>query len=309
MRRAGAMLAMLAALVAAGCGLGAGAPPGGVTLTVTKDFGAGPLVDEANPRRAGDETVMRLLQRNARVRTRFGGGFVQAIDGVAGGRRDGRLLDWFFYVNGIESAKGAADTRVHDGDRVWWDRHDWSAAMRVPAVVGAYPEPFLHGVDGKRLPVRIECGQPGSPACSQVARALGDAGVTAGEGTIGSSTGPELLRLLVGPWPTLRADDTVRALERGPRASGVYARIAADGRTLAALDERGRVVRRLGPRTGLVAATQAAGQQPTWVVTGTDAAGLAAAVRAFADGQSALDSKFALAISADRAIGLPVVSR
>jgi hypothetical protein len=133
--------------------------------------------------------------------------------------------------------------------------------------------------------------------------------VTAGEGALGSSTGPELLRVLVGPWPTLRPDDTVRALERGPRASGVYARIAPDGRTLAALDERGRVARRLGPRTGLVAATRGPGQQPTWVVTGTDAAGLAAAARAFAGGESALAGKFALAVSADRALALPLVAR
>ena len=29
--------------------------------------------------------------------------------------------------------------------------------MRVPAVVGSFPEPFLHGSEGKRFPVRLDC--------------------------------------------------------------------------------------------------------------------------------------------------------
>ena len=46
---------------------------------------------------------MRLLQRKFEVETRYGGGFVQEIDGVGGGREAGRPVDWFFYVNGIEA--------------------------------------------------------------------------------------------------------------------------------------------------------------------------------------------------------------
>jgi hypothetical protein len=33
---------------------------------------------------------------------------------------------------------------------LWWDYRRWSGgAMSVPLVVGAYPEPFLHGFPGK----------------------------------------------------------------------------------------------------------------------------------------------------------------
>jgi hypothetical protein len=309
-RRLAAPLALLAALVAlAGCGLGAGDPAGDVTLTVSDDFGTAVVLAKPQPERAGDETVMRLLQRNAKVRTRFGGNFVQAIDGRAGGRRDGRPVDWFFYVNGIEAGRGATDAEVHDGDRVWWDRHDWGAAMRVPAVVGSFPEPFKHGTEGRKIPVRVECGQARSPECRAVAKTLGDLGVVAGQAGVGVSTGDEVLRVLVGPWPTVRRDLAAAAIERGPKASGVYARMSADGRALVALDERGAVARRLGAGTGLVAATQAAEQQPTWIVTGTDAAGLASAARAFAAGESALSGKFALAVSDDRSVALPVVGR
>ena len=74
---------------------------------------------------------MRLLQRNADVATRYGGGFVQCVNKLCGGGTGARE-DWFYFVNGIEAPKGAAATRARPGDHVWWDRRAWDAADRVP---------------------------------------------------------------------------------------------------------------------------------------------------------------------------------
>ena len=127
-------LVVLLALLAAGCGFGAGSPSGGkVTIRVTQDFGHSELAPARKEDARSGDTVMRLLQRNFTVDTRFGGGFVQEIDGVSGGRAKGRQVDWFYYVNGVEASNGAADHKVHAGDRVWWDHHDWGAAQRIPA--------------------------------------------------------------------------------------------------------------------------------------------------------------------------------
>jgi len=303
-RRAALLLLVAAAL--GGCGLGAGRAPNHVDLVVSEDFGAHPLVQTDAPKRGGSDTVMRLLERNARVHKRYGGGFVQSIDGRAGGRSGGRPVDWFFYVNGIESDRGATSVKVHDGDHVWWDRHDWSETMRVPAVVGSFPEPFLHGLGGKRLPVRIECGDARGPDCNRVNDALVKRGLIPGRAQFGAVSGFETLRVLVGTWPQVRVDKGAAQLADGPRASGVYAHVADGGRTIEALDARGRVRERLGAGTGLVAATRVSDQQPTWVLTGTDAAGVRAATEAFAQGESTLAGKFALAVSDGRGIGLPV---
>ena len=86
---------------------------------------------------------------------------MQSIDGLAGDRAAQR--DWFYYVNGIEADVGAQDYGLSSGDRIQWDYHSWRATMRVPAIVGAYPEPFVHGYRGKRLPARVECEKPDSP--------------------------------------------------------------------------------------------------------------------------------------------------
>jgi Domain of unknown function (DUF4430) len=304
-RRAAAIALVLGvAAAASGCGLGAGKKPSGTKLTITRDFGAKQLRELDAPKVGGNETVMRLLQRNAKVSTRYGGGFVQSIDGLAGGRSGGRPIDWFYYVNGVEASRGAASTGLRVGDRVWWDRHDWSAAMRVPAVVGSFPEPFVHGIDGRRLPVRVECATPGSDPCKQVSKRLASYDVPVAIGGLLTAHVEETLRILVGPWTAIGQDHAVDGLESGPGESGVYARVAKDGRSIAALDANGRTARTFGAGTGLVAATAIADERPTWVVTGTDEAGVASAARAFEEGT--LSNRFALAVSDDLPVSLPV---
>jgi hypothetical protein len=246
---------------------------------------------------------MRFLQRNADVRTRYGGGFVQAIDGQAAKRSSGRRLDWFYYVNGVEAEVGAASRRLRTADVVWWDRHEWDATPRVPAVVGAFPEPFRHGPDGKRLPVRVECIDPEAHACQAVQDRMTAAGVLAAQGGLQTSLTKETLRILVGPYAKLRADDAARLLEGGPRKSGVFARPARDGRTIAVLDDRGATTRTLGPGSGLIAATRFQDGRPVWLVTGTDDRGVAAAASALDEGN--LKNRFALAIADDRGIPVP----
>ena len=305
------MAVALAALAtaAAGCGLGAGPKAADTQLLVSRDFGAEPIVQDDQPQTGGSDTVMRLLQRNApKVATRFGGGFVQSIDGVSGGRRDGRPVDWFFYVNGIQADTGATSVKVHQGDRVWWDFHDWSATDDVPAVVGSFPEPFLHGVDGRRLPTRVECADPKSAACSTVADKLVELGLPAARGGVGNSFVEDTLRIVVGPWRAVRGDATIKLLEKGPATSGVFARPSADGRHIALLDAGGKVTRTLGPGTGLIAATRVKDAKdtvsdPVWIVSGTDAAGVDAAASALDEG--ALAGHFAIAVSGGRPVGLP----
>ncbi len=150
-----AALALCAAAVA-GCGLGPGKDEGDVTLTVTRDYGTEVMLQKTDSIRESD-TVIRVLDRNADITTRYGGGFVQSIDGLAGGTSGGRRSDWFFYVNGIESQVGSAEYDPSGGDRIWWDYRDWTAAMRVPAVVGSWPEPFVHGFHGERWPTVLDC--------------------------------------------------------------------------------------------------------------------------------------------------------
>jgi hypothetical protein len=291
----GLALALLVSAVLAGCGLGAGSAPGGVQLTVTRDFGARVLHTWSAPRVVGAETVMSVLLRNAAVATRYGGGFVQSIDGLGGGHERGTPVDWFYFVNGSEAPRGAAATSVNAGDHIWWDRHDWSQTEHIPAVVGSFPEPFLNGIAGKRLPVRVECADVGGQPCRTVTSRLRASGVPAAVAVLGGGSAAQTLRVLVAPWSMVRGDAAVGQIEKGPGASGVFARFSRDGRTLTLLDADGRPTSTLAAGAGLIAATASEENAPVWVVTGTDAAGVEHAAGAF--NQAELQDRFAVAVS------------
>ncbi len=290
-----ALFALAAAGLLAGCGLGAGPTPSGVRLQVTREFGAHPLLSLHEPAVRGQETVMSLLLRNTHVSTRYGGGFVESIEGHSGGHEGGLPVDWFYYVNGIEASKGAAETNLHAGDRVWWDLHNWAATDYIPAIVGSYPEPFLNGIDGRRVPVRVECADAEDDACATVGARLRDAGVPAARAALGpAGVGPESLRVLVGTWPQMRREPGVSSLESGPGASGVYARIGDGGSTISVLDPQGQSVRTLTGTAGLIAAIRPSGEEPEWVVTGTSAAGVQLAAHAL--DEATLHNHFAVAV-------------
>jgi len=305
--RLAALAALALTLVAglAGCGLGAGKGGTGARVLVTRDFGARQVGARIVQDLPSSETAMRLLQRSFDVKTRYGGGFVQSIDGLSGGREGGRPVDWFIYVNGVESEVGAADVQLHDGDRIWWDRHDWGATPHIPAVVGQFPEPFAHGAGGKRYPVVLECADDADAACATVSDRLGAAGVVAGRQALGTGVGERTVRVLVGRWSELRADQALEQIDRGPAASGVYARFAGGGSSLQLLDAAAKPVRTLHAGAGLVAATRFEQQAPTWTITGTDLTGVAAAARAL--DERTLARRFALALDGSHAIGLPTV--
>ncbi len=297
------LVAALAALVVVGCGLGAGPAPSAVHLTITRDFGAAVVRSFTAPKVRGAETVMSLLMRNATVITRYSGGFVQSIDGLSGGEERGQPVDWFYYVNGVEAPKGAAATNVAPGDHIWWDRHDWSQSDGVPAVVGSYPEPFLNGIGGKRLPVRVECTVVAGYACRTVTAQLRASGAPAAIAGIPSAGEPQTLRVIVGPWSAVNGDPGSQAIERGPRASGVYARFSPGGQTLTLLDRDGRPARTLSAGAGLIAATRNGEDAPVWVVTGTDTAGVEHAAQAFQEG--VLHDRFAVALAPTGAQAVP----
>lgn len=294
--------ALACAVAVAACGFGAGPSSAGTaTLTVTRDYGSRTLVEATDSEPPSSETVIRFLDSEADITTRYGGGFVQSINGLAGTGDS----DWFFYVNGIESPVGSADVQVKGGDRIWWDYRNWNAAMSVPAVVGSWPEPFAQASADRPKPVPVECLGV-RPACDVTSHRLAANGVKApivpaGKGTAGSP------RVLVGPWARVRADPAVDEL-RGPQSTGVFATFKGPihgGWHLIGLDQTGHPTRDLGPGAGLVAALRGSGEGPTWIVTGSGGS----AVRRAADALAAdsLRNRYAVAATGGGPVALPIV--
>ncbi|MGE5691665.1 MAG: DUF4430 domain-containing protein [Pseudomonadota bacterium] len=214
------LAALLAVVLLAACG--GGEDGGRATIWVTRDSGATVLHEERVP--AG-ESVLRALDRVADVETRYGGRFVQAVDGLEGSAARGD--DWFFYVNGYLADRGAAEYRLRPGDVAWWDYRSWDPADEEAdrVVVGAFPEPFVHGYDGRVREAVVTYAEPSQEAA---ARRLADH--VRGRVIRGAPPeGANVLALVAGP---TRAAASVRGGGTGPvrfeLAGAAPDRLAAD---------------------------------------------------------------------------------
>ena len=282
------------AVLLTGCGRAVGADKGSVSVAVTRDFGAKAVVSSPPVSINGTTSLTEVLDRV--TDTREGTRSITSIDGVDGA--------WRLWINGVR-VPNAEKAKVRPGDRVWLDLPGAGVTASVPAVTGSFPEPFIHGVDGKRIPVRVECSAPSSHACDATAKKLSDLGVVAARGGINAGVNDLTIRVLVGTWSSLRAtrDEAVLRVDRGPSSSGIFARFAPDGRTLDVLDGSGRTADALGGDTGLVAATKIAEREPVWFVTGTDEAGVEAAASTL--DEATLTTDYALAVHDDRGVAVP----
>jgi hypothetical protein len=193
-----ALVAVAAAALLAGCG-GGGAGRGTATLWVTRDEGKTMLLTRTVP--AG-ESVLQALERSTKVSTRYGGHFVQSVEGLSGSID--KRHDWFYYVNGVEGDRSAADYRLRDGDVAWWDYRDWGTyGMSVPVVVGAFPEPFIHGYEGK-VRATVVLG-PSTPTVRRIAR-LVHAKTVASAATTRVRADVNTLTITPGPVTSFKAE-------------------------------------------------------------------------------------------------------
>ena len=196
---------------------------------------------------------MSLLMRNCHRRApATAAASCRASTGSPAARKAGSRSTGSTTSTASRRRKGAAETNVHPGDHIWWDRHDWSQTEDVPAVVGSFPEPFLNGIDGKRLPVRVECaiGRQRTP-CRTVTARLRALGVPAASPRSAAARSRTRCACWSAPWPALERDPDARSDRAGPareRRVRALRRRRADAH--AARPERRAPVRTLERRRG-----------------------------------------------------------
>lgn len=125
-----------------------------VTVIASKDFGSTVILNESLAVEGGT-TALDALRIVSKVETSYRGLFVTSINGFKRGERNGVQVDWFYYINGLLAPVGAADYTLHDGDVERWDLHPWASLPAASAIIGDFPEPFLHGYDGDKYPTLI----------------------------------------------------------------------------------------------------------------------------------------------------------
>ncbi len=115
------VVACLLAIPLSGC---QSTPSGQIEVRVIVTQDNSTLIPDKLVKLDDGSTAMDALQRVATVETKYGGGFVEAINGVRS-QYLGTNKDWFYYVNEVSPNVGAAAYILHDGDVVHWDFHEW----------------------------------------------------------------------------------------------------------------------------------------------------------------------------------------
>lgn len=230
-----------------------------VTLRVTRDFGAPPLIERQVRFSAG--SVMELMQSCAAVETSYGGAFVNAINGARADRVNGSDRAWLYYVNGVLAGVGALHYSPREGDVIWWDLHAWER-YPVQALIGAYPLPFTSPRAPSDPPPRIVCSVSLREKAVELRRFLDAKGAT-GISVSGLST------------HSIPSDGHIIVMgtgeEIGPLSSYGSPFIRFDTAGLHILDHCKTPVVSL-PRAGAIVAARQISPRPRaiWLVTGTD---------------------------------------
>lgn len=243
--------------------------------------------------------VRGLNARQAKPIARFQSDFRSNLFGDGG---ETKLIP---FLNGVAPLKEAVDLKkegapdlVYAGDRIGWLVRDVSDPAAAPsAIVGLFPAPFSTRFTKKRrlIPTRLQCATVGSPACEALEKTFVDLDLRSATSNLQDTAGLNVIRVYVGSWTALRS-----AFERGRLTAALGVEGAAEangfGFEVDAAGKNVRVAAKFGESsstpplaagTGFVFAIRDAADAPAWVVSGTDDAGVLAAVGALDQAQLA----------------------
>lgn len=283
-----------------------------VNLLVTEDFGKDVVVEKELQIATGLD-VLGVLESNAKVEVAYDGGFVQSIEGLSSqpSTKSKKAKDWFYYVNGVLSDVGARDYILESGDTIWWDYHEWGGTSFTPAVIGQYPEPFLHGFgQNKGATVFYADSEHAKNQAKQLETALQLEGVIPIELKPFTDKAFEERKtpcLVVGTWSELKAFKTIEGMNAHSKQTGANAIFTEQGVDL--LDAFGNITNQRTAETGLILATGSGMGDKTcaWLVIGTDAKGLESVVECLAKDPKQIKNRVGIVVTKGQLEALPQV--
>ncbi len=285
-----------------------------VKLIVTRDYGHKTIFCK-NVGLVKDEVGMEVLFRNLDIQTAYGGGFVNAINGIESKftfftGKDRKKMDWFYWVNGILAPIGVAEYRPQPDDEIWWDYHDWSITMFIPAVIGSYPHPFINGFFGKNPGTVIMYTEDFKEGAEKLKKSLNDIGVKQVDIALFDPEAikkPKKYYILVGVWNELAENsDVIKDINKKNKLIGVYVKFQ-DGK-LYGLNFKGKVISTHNEAGAIFAYASSIGSiKPIWMVTGTNDKGVSMALDVLINNPDAIDRHFGAIISKDGVENIPYV--
>jgi hypothetical protein len=283
-----------------------------VRVVVTQSFGQELMFDE-RLEVMPNTSAMAALMQIAEVETAYGGGFVNGINGVRSGYtgKEKTKMGWFFYVNGIQSNTGALDYKLNDGNIQHCDFHDWSFQQFIPAIVGHFPEPFYHGYGGTVYPTIIVYQSGWERDARRVADRLESLGVESVSirdiNRLEDDEKESCNMILLGTTDL----PFIAELNHVWKRLGFFTHL--QGGLLEVLDSKGEPAAEYGAGCGVIQATQSPWnpkgtgvcENAVWIVSGSDTAGVKAAVDALVDRDTDVRYAYTIVISDGEIVRVP----
>ena len=269
-----------------------------IQLMVTRDYGASCLGNYSIVS-VEKMSVMEILKSNLKVETAYGGGFVSSLEGLKnGGTVGGMRQDWFFYVNGIASNRGADQVSVTDGDRIWWDYHGWKTGVVQTAVIGSYPEPFIDGINRGNNQVTIMAATESKIWADKLAGQLKNNGsqmtvTDIDNNRLANRNGPVIV---IGQWSELAASSILKDLNDAGARNGCSMQFTED--SLKLMDKTGQVKNEVGDGWGIIVASgRGLGDSaPLWLLAGNDKKAVEQAVKIIVNEPDKIAGRFGVAV-------------
>ncbi len=278
------------------------------TVVVTTGFGRDVIVEDTVGVPEGT-SALETLRRVADVETKYGGGFIDSINGIAS--RYPAEEDWFVHVNGMATNKGAGECSLYGGDILQMDYHEWSFRTFVPAMIGVIPGQLLHGFEGVLFPTAVVYQQGLADCAETLADHLEHLGVEVcfvGESTelVQPDRGTSNLVIL----GTLDSDMVSEMNDKWARL-GFFLQLSDGGIT--AYDANGEAAAEYGAGTGVIQATQnpwnpngtGVCETVAVMVSGTNEAGVRSAIAALVEQPEALRYACAAVVLGEEVIRIP----
>lgn len=286
------------------------------SLRISQNYGETVLAVEEVPYQP-NITIMDALYSvyPDEVETAYGGSYVIGIGSLRAqeGGPGKPHQNWVFYVNGIFADVGALDYLPQTGESIWWDYHPWQMLQAVNAVIGCYPEPFVHGYKGKTKTTTILYSSEEKELAGRLEKSLKNAGTPEivlkeiSEEFLHTRSGPTIV---IGVWQDLKKYTYLRELNQASSKNGTYVHFTDSSIEL--LDYNGEKGDELSSGVGVIAASgeTAGDDSPLWLVSGTDKEGLRKAVTLLVEKPDKVLGCFSAVVGAkDEVIRLPLLQK
>lgn len=285
-----------------------------VDLIVTNNFGHNKMVSK-NVGLVKDEVGMEVLFRNLDIKTAYGGGFVNSINGLESkytffSGADRKKEDWFYWVNGILAPIGVAEYKPVSGDIIWWDYHEWNTTMFIPAIIGSYPQPFKSGFGGKNPGTVIMYTDDFKDEAQKLKKSLLSQGVKSIDTILYNANiieKSDKYIILVGKWDDISKNSKkLKDINWKNKLEGTYVKF--EGNNLETLSNTGKIVKSFKKAGAIYATSSGMGSTvPMWLVTGNDEAYVKKAVNILIDKPQSIKNYFGAVITDDDIIQIPYV--